>query len=669
MQIQQASRLATTAQTDTVSTPVHDQQERAPTLASSQGKGAVLPLTQVSQPPVTPSSKGDVICATCGPRQVEITRHQDGSASVTMQHPPLTSLVLSGGGAKGAAYPGAIKALEEQGKLAEIRTMSGSSAGAITASLLAAGMNAGEFKTLSDEMNLISLLDSPVKKISLAQHMSGENGKVVAGLFEKIKLSKVGSFIQLLCNILPRLQSEAVPLERILKKESNHSVLAHLDARPELNARPEVAAIRQRLGQGGGVTFGDLALLSRHIPAIKELNITGTGMFDGRPQMIVFNASLTPDMEIARAAHISGSFPIVFSRPEVQSQPFLKEGERLSLQDGGVMLNVPVPELINPDLGRGVIAEHDNLILKFEDDGSEEAKKGTVKGALADWVVGAPVGARSALQAKGLADFADQMVTVPLKTERGDFTDTLGGTLNFTMSDADKGHLQEKLADAVNSHLTARESDRQYYHFEDLESALLALPDRDFAAVAQEGGQELHATAQFRQQAQEHLSTLVASVLTQEAAPRLSLSAEMAHALTQLDTLAESPARREWIVGQLNQPDNTALARLLNSDAPSGQFPILDQGKSEARSREVSTVARNIIHEVIYPSLFRLGQPGSNVALLRRTEHALKQAQTATEVNRALQELADNYGARNKPWSKPLSSTTVNQAKAWMMVE
>ncbi|ENY73389.1 type three secretion system effector protein, partial [Aeromonas diversa CDC 2478-85] len=108
MQIQQASRLATTAQTDTVSTPVHDQQERAPTLASSQGKGAVLPLTQVSQPPVAQSSKGDVICATCGPRQVEITRHQDGSASVTMQHPPLTSLVLSGGGAKGAAYPGAI---------------------------------------------------------------------------------------------------------------------------------------------------------------------------------------------------------------------------------------------------------------------------------------------------------------------------------------------------------------------------------------------------------------------------------------------------------------------------------------------------------------------------------------------------------------------------------
>lgn len=669
MQIQQVARQPITTQTPASEPLHHEPQEQASGLASTLGKGAVLPLTSTSQAPLAEPSKGEAICEGCGSRQVSISRHQDGSATVTLNHPPLTSLVLSGGGAKGAAYPGAIKALEEQGKLAEIRTLSGSSAGAITAALLAAGMSADEFKALSDEMDFISLLDSPIKRISLAQHLSGENGKTVAGLLEKMKLSKLGSIVELLCNILPRLQSEAALLERILKRASSQSVLAQLGAHPELGARPEVAGIRQRLEQGGGVTFGDLALLGRHIPAIKELNITGTGMFDGRPQMILFNASLTPDMEIARAAHISGSFPVVFSRPEEQHQPFLMQDERLSLQDGGVMLNVPVPELINPALGRAPISDHDNLILKFEGGSDEPAERGTHKGAIADWVVGAPVGARTALQTRGLADFADQTVIVPLKTERGDFTGTLSGTLNFTMSDADKQHLQDKLTAEVSHHLQAREGDRQHYRFEDLESALLALSERDFAAVAQGGGSEIGGTAGFRAAAQEQLSVIVASVLAQDPSARLELSAPLAEALEQLDVLADSPARREWLVAQLNQGDNAALARLLDSGGPAGQFPILDQGKGEARRREVMMVAHNIIHEVIYPSLFRPGQPEPNVALLRQTEHALTSAATPSELNAALLGLADNYGARNKPWSKPLSSTTVNQARAWMMKE
>ncbi|WP_198559571.1 patatin-like phospholipase family protein [Aeromonas sobria] len=615
------------------------------------------------------SSKSDVICEGCGPRQVTITRQQDGSASIILARPPISSLVLSGGGAKGAAYPGAIQALEAQGKLEGIRTLSGSSAGAITAALLAAGMNASEFKALSDQMDFISLLDSPVKKISLAQHMSGETGKTIASVLEKLKLGKLGSFVQLLSNLLPRLKSDAVPLERILKQESSRSVLAQLKAHPELATRPEVASIRQRLEQGGGVTFGDLALLGRHIPAIKELNITGTGMFDGRPQMILFNASLTPDMEIARAAHISGSFPVVFSRPEEQHQPFLAQDERLSLQDGGVMLNVPVPELIHPETRGASIAEHENLILKFEEEGGKPADRGTRKGAIADWVVGAPVGARSALQTRGLDAFADQIVTVPLKSERGDFSGTFSGTLNFTMSDADKQHLQDKLAEVVGQHLEARESSRKDYQFPDLESALLALSDRDFAAVARESSPDAQATVLFRQAAQEQLSVLVASVLNQDPSVRLELSGSLAQALEQLGALADSPARQQWLAAQLNQADNAALARMLDTPSPAGRFTALDMGKEEASRRQVATVAHNIIQEVIYPALFRPGQPDSNVALLRKTEYALIAAIAPTQVNEALQELADNYGARNKPWSKPLSSTTVTQARAWIMKE
>ncbi|MBC3340011.1 type III secretion system effector protein exou, partial [Pseudomonas proteolytica] len=80
--------------------------------------------------------------------------------------------------------------------------------------------------------------------------------------------------------------------------------LAHIASMPEANRPPEVTKIADRLSTGAGPTFRDLEVLSRHIPAIKQLNITGTGMFDGRPQLVVFNASLTPDMDITRAALI-----------------------------------------------------------------------------------------------------------------------------------------------------------------------------------------------------------------------------------------------------------------------------------------------------------------------------------------------------------------------------
>ena len=288
---------------------------------------------------------------------------------------------------------------------------------------------------------------------------------------------------------------------------------------------------------------------------------------------------------------------------------------------------------------------------------------------MADWVVGAPVGARSALQTRGLDAFADQMVTVPLKSEHGDFTGTLSGTLNFTMSDADKQHLQEKLAEAVGQHLDVRASDRKAYQFQDLESAPLALSERDFAAVARESSPEVQATAHFRQAAQEQLSVVVASVLSQDPSVRLELSGSLAQALGLLGELADSPARRDWLATQFNQGDNPALARLLDTPSTTGRFTVLDQGKEEAKRREVATVAHNIIQEVIYPSLFRPGQPDANVALLRKTEHALIDATAPAEVNAALGELADNYGARNKPWSKPLSSTTVTQARSWMMKE
>ena len=55
---------------------------------------------------------------------------------------------------RSVVYPGAIKALEGQGQMANIREVGGASVGAITAAVIAAGMDASGCKTLLDNLNL-----------------------------------------------------------------------------------------------------------------------------------------------------------------------------------------------------------------------------------------------------------------------------------------------------------------------------------------------------------------------------------------------------------------------------------------------------------------------------------------------------------------------------------
>eukprot|EP00966_Prymnesium_polylepis_P306754 7088781-Prymnesium_polylepis.1 len=69
---------------------------------------------------------------------------------------PFENLVLEGGGAKGAIYPGALKALEQAGVLQQMRRFAGSSAGALVAAMLAVGYTPDEMQTQLSELDLLS---------------------------------------------------------------------------------------------------------------------------------------------------------------------------------------------------------------------------------------------------------------------------------------------------------------------------------------------------------------------------------------------------------------------------------------------------------------------------------------------------------------------------------
>lgn len=84
---------------------------------------------------------------------------------------PFENLVFEGGGNKGLAYCGAVKLLEDIGMFSKIKRFAGTSAGAMTAALLAVGYNSGEIEeALSQDLSRI-FLDASYGILSLLPNL------------------------------------------------------------------------------------------------------------------------------------------------------------------------------------------------------------------------------------------------------------------------------------------------------------------------------------------------------------------------------------------------------------------------------------------------------------------------------------------------------------------
>ena len=86
---------------------------------------------------------------------------------------PYRWLVLEGGGVKGIAYGGAVRALEDAGLLSKVEGFSGTSAGSQAAALLAAGFSGEEMDRTLRNMDFKQLLDdsssSPLAAVPQAE--------------------------------------------------------------------------------------------------------------------------------------------------------------------------------------------------------------------------------------------------------------------------------------------------------------------------------------------------------------------------------------------------------------------------------------------------------------------------------------------------------------------
>lgn len=190
-----------------------------------------------------------------------------------------TNLVFEGGGVKGIAYCGALDILTEKGILKNVTRVAGTSAGAITAGLLAVGFENEEIFALLKETSFSSFMDSQWGFVRDA-----------IGLFSKFGWYKGKKFQQWF-----------------------------------------EAQIEKKTG-AKNFTFKDLqeAMLSQK-PGFKELAVAGTNLSTQTTE--IFSTEKTPDVPIARAVRISMSIPLFF---------YVVNYENYRYVDGGLYYNYPI---------------------------------------------------------------------------------------------------------------------------------------------------------------------------------------------------------------------------------------------------------------------------------------------------------------------------------------
>ncbi|WP_425363374.1 patatin-like phospholipase family protein [Candidatus Tisiphia endosymbiont of Hybos culiciformis] len=284
------------------------------------------------------------------------------------QETPFEYLVFSGGGAKGAIYSGVYSALAESGAVGAVKAVAGSSAGAISAAMVACGIAPETFEKISKETNLKGLLGT--QGFSAGPVQIGKDGMPLYDLLNKTIRKGVSDFLKdknpvKLCQAghdrisqeqekLEKKKQELLnSIEQLKQQEGDNSQqitdinenIRGLDfQKQELNKQfakiqtiidsngKEFSELMEKCQSGGKILFKDLALLKLvDSEQFKDLLITAVRRDNGTLQ--IFSAENSPNVEIALACRASASIPVVF-------QPVTING--VEYVDGGYRDNVPM---------------------------------------------------------------------------------------------------------------------------------------------------------------------------------------------------------------------------------------------------------------------------------------------------------------------------------------
>lgn len=573
---------------------------------------------------------------------LRIQMHDDGQATL-VRDLKLHRLVLGAGGVKGAAYPGAIKALEETGQLARIREVGGSSIGAIVAAMLAAGMDAEGCKTLLDRINL------PV--------LFSRKEKPATRLTQPPRMGRLRSQLAIAAN----LGSEIPNLKHLIDLTLRRTVLERIAA-PGRAPNADVARIGDKLTAGGTLSFGDLHTLSAHVPGMKDMYCTSTAFYSGPgvagqvPQLAVFSSSddACRDMEISAAVCASVALPVVI-KPRQHPMPHdLADAPttRTRLMDGGISLHTPVCELIDPDTPPA-----ENLILYFEKAVTTEERlglAGTRRPSLAERAVKMFPSARYFVSKRKFLGHelihgpqAHQAVEVKLKDLPGQ-ADLSGSKwrMNIWMDQAAKDALQTHLHGRVLAHLAQRNGNKT---FASLHHLLFSLDEEELRPLRAGGTPAIQAALGQVDGLRDSLGRFVATMKEwSDHRSRASLVQEVTRWLAEVDAaLGDGEHCRDAVAQALAGDPAAPVQRMFDllrgAAAPAGARSLHAVCLRKDEERAARRIAQRIRSEFIYPSLDKPLQVRRNDTALRQADEALSRAGSRAEINAVLGKLEADY--------------------------
>jgi VPS inhibitor protein D len=271
----------------------------------------------------------------------------------TITPPTLKGLVLSGGGSKGISYVGMIQALDKNGDMKQLTHVSGASAGAMTASLLAIGMPHKDIKEFVEKLNIINLLDKGgidprakgdrfrnmfdvIYMMQLKKHLNSLDTKLITpsskeeeqylrvklkiDLYEQA-LEEEGIIIDNIDDIINLVQStkELEKMDRAFKKLPQ-----------------EIKNEQGELIENPRITFNDLRAVRDLLPEeeqhlIKNLSVVVTNQT--KSALETYSEKSTPNQSIAQVVQWSGAHPLLFVPG--------KNATGESIADGGILDNMP----------------------------------------------------------------------------------------------------------------------------------------------------------------------------------------------------------------------------------------------------------------------------------------------------------------------------------------
>ncbi|NGX52452.1 MAG: Photosystem I assembly protein Ycf3 [Candidatus Anoxychlamydiales bacterium] len=248
------------------------------------------------------------------------------------------NLIFKGGGPKGIAYAGVLQALESRSLLKSVKRVAGTSAGAITAVLIALGYSPQEVKKLLFETNLMTFLDHPFSAKhpkSFSGSSNGETGNILKKLSYVLSAitTAVGNPLSTLLGVFEKLYTTTGLCEgETFRKWIEETIASKTE---------EITKTRI-----GYLTFKELRQLIVKYPTLKHFHAYGTKI--GRNPEIVHFSSEDPacdDYIISDIIRISMSIPGVFKPHCIH----IKKGphrvaykEAGSFVDGGLLYNLPV---------------------------------------------------------------------------------------------------------------------------------------------------------------------------------------------------------------------------------------------------------------------------------------------------------------------------------------